>query len=576
MALEDKKILEILLKENYVSQEAIDRAVKEARAYGDSAIAALLAQQVITKDIIGQAIAESYKVPYADLNTYIPSKEQVMKIPEDLAVKYRMVLFSDSEKGTIVATDEPAVKGLADAARRALKKRSVKVAYSLTEDIDQVLLHYREPLADRINEIAEGGERVAPNIVNEIIEDAVLLGASDIHFEPQEERIMIRFRVDGILEQVCTVSHPIYEGMVNRIKVMAHLRTDQHVAAQDGSIRHKTPRESVDIRVSIVPIFDGEKIVMRLLAAYAKSFSLNDLGLSSSHQDQLVEVGSKSFGMMMVTGPTGSGKTTSLYGLLKQLNKPEVNIATIEDPVEYKIDGVNHIQVNAATELTFARGLRSIVRQDPDIILVGEIRDKETAEIAVNAALTGHMLLSTFHANDAATAIPRLLDMGIEPFLLASTLEAVVAQRLLRTIDESRRHTHVYSKAQIAEMLPEAAPYFKDKETLVCACPKGSKEPVEGSGYSGRTGVFEVIQVTPEMRELIMTRPTSQEIWALARSQGARSMFEDAIDKVKAGLTTLEEVKRVVTPPKELTNAPKQKETTQKAKASNGKAKAKK
>ncbi len=283
---------------------------------------------------------------------------------------------------------------------------------------------------------------------------------------------------------------------------------------------------------------------MRLLSEYVGSFSLGDLGLSSENQKILEESSRRPFGMVAVAGPTGSGKTTSLYGLIKNINRPEVNITTIEDPVEYKISGVNHIQVNKDTGLTFAKGLRSIVRQDPDVILVGEIRDTETAEIAVNSALTGHLLFSTFHANNTSTVIPRLLGMGVEPFILASTMELIVSQRLVRKICDSCRCSYVKNNGA-GRKRDGSAKYFRTKKVALykgkgCGC-------CSDTGYMGRTGIFEIIRITPEMRELILTNPSSGQVWKLAKKQGSKSLFDDGIEKVKNGVTTIDELLRVAT-----------------------------
>jgi len=337
--------------------------------------------------------------------------------------------------------------------------------------------------------------------------------------------------------------------VLNRIKVESGMRIDEHLASQDGAVQRKNDQLKVDLRVSLVPTVEGEKIVMRVLGSYVESFTFADIGLDDAHREIMERNIAKPFGMILTVGPTGSGKTTTLYSLLKMLNKPDVNITTIEDPVEYKMPGANQIQVNEASNMTFAKGLRSIVRQDPDIILVGEIRDQETAEISVNAALTGHLLLSTFHANDAATAMPRLVDMGIEPFLLASTLEVIIAQRLVRKICSNCRYSLPVHDA-LASIKGGASlqKYFKSDDNVYAG--KGCNV-CSGSGFKGRSAVFEMIEVTPEMQELMLRSPSNQEIEKLARSQGSEPMFNDGIRKVKAGVTTLGEVVRVISPPKE-------------------------
>ena len=548
------KIESILLRGNYVTSDEIKKAEEFGKSRNTSPIEYLLTERLITKDLLGQAIAESFEVPYADLNSNAPSKGQVLKIPEEIAKKFHVVLFKESELEVVVATDDPEQEGLKESLENIFnpfnvfeKAKKATVAYSLPEDIESVFIYYRKPLETRFTKIIETKKRVAPEIIEEILEDAIAFRASDVHFEPQEKEVLIRFRVDGVLHEAGRILKEHYENILNRIKVQAHLRIDEHFAAQDGAMRYERQAGAVDLRVSVVPTLDGEKVAVRILAKYVQSFSLGDLGLSPPDQEGILEASKKPFGMILVTGPTGSGKTTTLYALIKILNTPEVNITTIEDPVEYKIVGVNQIRVNPMTNLTFAEGLRSIVRQDPNIILVGEVRDRETAEISVNAALTGHLLLSTFHANDAATAIPRLLDMGVEPFLLASTLEVVIAQRLTRRICEGCRQSVSMSSEELVKLHPTISRYFQGKSFNLY---KGKGCNTCGkTGYKGRIALFEIIRITPEMEDLILKNPPTSEIWKLARKQGSRSLFEDGLEKVKAGITTLEELFRVANPP---------------------------
>ena len=521
----EEKIKEILLAESYVSKEDMAKAEKYARDNKAPITEYLFNEGVLTKDLFGQAMAEFFKVGYSDLNSYPPSKDQILSIPEVVAKKLRVVVFKKKEGEIIISTDNPAQAGILIALAQVFPKQKIVLTYSLSEDIDESFLHYRKNLETRFGKIIEEEGKIVPQIIDEIIEDALLLNASDIHFEPQGEEVLIRFRVDGVLQEVGRIPKNYYENVINRIKVQANLRTDEHFSSQDGAIHYENKENVADIRVSIVPILDGEKVVMRILSKYVRGFNLSNLGLSASNQKMLVDASKKPFGMILVVGPTGSGKTTSLYSLIRTLNRPQVNIATIEDPVEYKVKGVNQIQVNKETNLTFSRGLRSIVRQDPDIILVGEIRDNETAEIAVNAALTGHLMLSTFHANDAATSIPRLLDMKVEPFLLASTMELIIAQRLVRRICENCRYSYIEKKET----------FYQGKGCNVC----------NQTGYKGRIAIFEFIQITSEMKDLILKNPSSKEIWKLAKKQGSKTLFEDGIEKVKNGITTLEELRRV-------------------------------
>lgn len=548
MELDSQKIKEILLRENYVTEEDIKKSEEYAKFHNSTIIDYFLSEGLLNRDLVGQAVAEYYGVFYADLNSNQPAREQVLEIPETAAKKHRAVLFKKEEDKLIVTTDNPASSEL----RTEMEKifgpgKKMEISYSLSEDIDAAFVHYHKTLETRFKKIIESEKRVAPEIIDEIISDAVSFRASDIHFEPQEQDIVIRFRIDGVLQEAGRIKKEYYENILNRIKIQSHLRTDEHLSAQDGSIRYALGKKITDLRISIVPTLDGEKVVIRLLAEYIRGFTLSDLGFSFNNQTLVTASSKKPYGMILSVGPTGAGKTTTLYGILKFLNRPEVNVATIEDPVEYKIPGVNHIQVNLQTNLTFASGLRSIVRQDPDIILVGEIRDEETAELAVNAALTGHLMLSTLHANDAATAIPRLLDMGVEPFLISSTLEIIIAQRLVRRICEKCRFSYKEEKSRIEKIFPQAGKYFaEDSVTLYRG--KGC-EACNNSGYKSRTAIFEIIHNTPLLQDLILKNPSTGQIWDLAGKEGARSMFEDGIEKVKSGITTLEEVTRVSNPP---------------------------
>lgn len=541
-------IKDILIKGNYVSVEDIKKAEDFAKARRGSIVDYLLNQGLITKQLLGQAIAEGFGVRYADLGAHQPTREQVLRVPDFIAEKYRVVLFSENDSAIEFATDNPDQPELLSDLQAVFPDKKFTIAYALTEDINTAFIHYRKSLATRFGKIIESNNKIAPEIIDEVFEDALAYRASDIHIEPQEKEVVLRFRVDGVLHEAGRIPKEYYENILNRIKVKARLRIDEHFSAQDGAMRYeRSGSKPVDMRVSVVPTLDGEKVAIRLLAEYVKSFSLSDIGLSATHEKLFTDASKKPFGMILVVGPTGSGKTTTLYALLKILNRPEVNVTTIEDPVEYKIAGINQIQVNTETNLTFAEGLRSIVRQDPNIILVGEIRDKETAEISVNAALTGHLLLSTFHANDAATAIPRLLDMGVEPFLLASTLEVIAAQRLVRRICESCRLSYQEKRDVVSRRFAGAERFFPQESVTLY---KGKGCTVcNGTGYHGRTALFEFVNITPEMEELVLKNPSTAQIWELARVQGSRSLFEDGLEKVFSGLTTLEELLRVSAPP---------------------------
>lgn len=548
MPFTNDQLLEILEKHEYLTHEEIERAKKSALESRRHALQVVLDDELIDHDLIGQAVAEEYKVPYADLHANPPTKETLALISSDLAKKQRLVVFSQTTKKIVVTTDQPQEKELEKVIQGLFAKKKVEIAYSLSEDIDAVLASYRNSLKTRFQEILETSEHIAPDIIDQILSDAVSYQASDVHFEPQKTEVVVRFRIDGALREAGVLPKEGYDTVVNRIKVQSRLRIDDHFSAQDGSMRFEKDEHQVDLRTSIIPTVEGEKIVLRLLGTYVGNLSLDRLGLSDTNAELLKKTANKPFGMIIVTGPTGSGKTTTLYALIQLLNTMDINITTIEDPVEYKIGYVNQIQVNAQTNLTFAKGLRAIVRQDPDVILVGEIRDQETAEIAVNAALTGHLLLSTFHANDASTAVPRLLDMGVEPFLLSSTLEMVVSQRLVRRICASCRISVNYSFKELKQQLRNPEAYFDAKKPSTLYQGKGC-ETCSGTGYKGRTSLFELIAFTPELKQVILKRPSAQEIWGTARAQGAVSLFEDGLEKVKEGQTTLEELLRVAEEP---------------------------
>ncbi len=546
MDFNDDSIKQILLDGNYISAEDVEKVEALAKKRRVDFVSVLLSEGYVTKDIIAQSIAESIGVPYFDLENNAPSREQVLVIPEEIAKKFRIVLVSYDDTTVGIATDNPREEKLEETLAELFPDREVQVYFSVSEDIDTCFNRYQKTLDSRLETIITAGTKVAPEILRAIFTDALTFNASDIHLEPRADSFLIRFRVDSVLREMGSLPREQYENVLNLIKIQSGIRLDQHFAAQDGSIQFRLDDVVIDLRASIVPTVNGEKIVLRVLNAYVEELLLKELGLSSYHQELLETAARKPFGMVVVVGPTGSGKTTTLYALLKILNNPGINITTIEDPVEYKMRGVNQIQVNSETNLTFAKGLRSIARQDPDIILVGEIRDEETAEIAVNAALTGHLLFSTFHANDSATAIPRLLDMNIEPFLLSSTLELVIAQRLVRKICLKCKHSVSMTSASLKKIYSGVEKFFPKEVTLYEG--KGC-DACGGSGYKGRLAIFEIIPMTAELKALILKNPSSQEIWKVARGQGVESLFEDGIEKVKNGTTSIRELLRVSEPP---------------------------
>lgn len=389
-------------------------------------------------------------------------------------------------------------------------------------------------------------ESAVVQIVDLLLTEAYQSHASDIHIDPDRKNTVVRFRLDGVMHDIFTLPKRVHELVVTRLKILARLRTDEHLAPQDGKLQYELGEQLIDIRVSTVPTVKGENIVMRLLADDSH-LGLEDIGYSKADYAKLMKYVTKPWGMILATGPVGSGKTTSLYAILKILNRREVNIITIEDPVEYYIEGITQIQVNPKAGLTFAEGLRSIVRQDPNMIMVGEIRDDETADIAVNAAMTGHLVLSTVHTNNAATTLPRFLEMGLKSFLIASTVNVVIGQRLVRTICEKCKVKYEESVEELCKHLPaevvERGVRGQKKITLFRG--KGC-EACKGMGYQGRVGIHEVMEITDGLRELIMQGANADAIQAKAILEGMTTMFDDAFNKALAGITTTEEILRVI------------------------------
>jgi type IV pilus assembly protein PilB len=589
MPLKDAELGKILLEQSYLSEEDLKRAEEQSKERNVPLKSVLIELGLLNQELLESALAEHFKLPFADLGSNPPTAEIVTFLPEEIARTYSVICMGKDEKGVAVATSDPTNPLLEEAVRinlgqqyamfpdkedpekkkmlghkagasyQTTGKKGEEVRkpytgplvfhYAPKAAIDALFVHYRKPLATRFQAIINEQKRVAPEIITEIFNDAIELRASDIHFEPQEQIVLVRFRVDGVMHIAGRLPREYFEGVVNRIKIAANMKIDEHYAAQDGAIRYEAPGgRTIDMRVSIVPIVDGEKIVLRILSEYIRTLTLNDLGFSEEYKAILEKIAHKPFGMILTTGPTGAGKSTTLYALLKMRNFPDVNISTIEDPVEYKIPGINHIQVNADTNLTFANGLRALVRQDPNVILVGEIRDGETANIAVNAALTGHLLFSTLHANDAATAVPRLLDMGVEPFLLASTLEVIIGQRLVRRICPQCRYSYSIPLAEAQKLFPGAEDYFPTKEAVRLYKGKGC-EACGGTGYVGRMGIYELLIITPEIEDLIIHRATSTELINAGKKEGLKLLFDDGFEKVKSGVTTIEELMRVAAPP---------------------------
>lgn len=568
---DSKKLMQTLQEIEVASPESLQELYELSQDQKRSYVELVIEHDLVSEKNMGRLLSDLTEFKYIDLSQQSISQKVLQIIPEIVARQKQVVAFKRDKQGLHVAMVNPADLQT----KEFLEKKSGQniIAYitfkpSLQDAWSLYSKEIKTAFDDLIEENVEralnneGSDSLIINIINNLIEYAYRNKASDIHIEPLEEETKVRFRIDGVLHDVVDLPVQLHQRLVTRVKVMASLRIDEHQATQDGKIEYDMENEQLDLRVSIVPLTKGEKIVMRLLSERARQHSLEDLGLDDDSLEKVRAAYKKPYGMILSTGPTGSGKTTTLYSILKLLNKRSVNIMTIEDPVEYDLERVNQIQVNKETELTFAKGLRSIVRQDPDIILVGEIRDEETAGIAINSAMTGHLVLSTLHTNDAATSVPRLIDLGVEPYLIASTVSVVVAQRLVRQIcsncrvsynmDLNQDQTKSEDKQvelnrwqQLLKLLPQE---YQDKYFLGGKAQiyygKGC-EVCHNSGYQGRIGIYEVLEIDDQIRDAISNQKDASDIKKIAVQNGMTTMIEDGLQKIKQGVTTIEEVLRV-------------------------------
>ena len=556
--LDNTALYNALVDLDVIDKGALDDAFSECNEASESLSETLLDRDLISDENLGMLIADILKVPFARLGTMSMEREVLQTLSEEMSRSRRVIAFKKDTEGTHIAMEKPD-----DLATLALIKKKIsgqlKIYFATERDILFALFSYQRAPAEVFEEMisksteemkgSDKGEAPIIKIVDTMMVFAYQSRASDVHIEPYEEYLQFRFRIDGILSDVIRLPKELEDQIISRIKIISNLPTDEHASALDGKFTFDVIGvEEVDVRVSILPTTHGERVVMRLLASNMRQYALLDLGFSEADINKVREAYTKPYGMVLATGPTGSGKTTTMYAFMKILNKRNVNIMTIEDPVEYQIKGVNQIQVNPKTELTFAAGLKSIVRQDPNVILVGEIRDEETAGIAVNAALTGHLVLSTLHTNDAATTFPRMLDMGIEPFLLASSINLVVAQRLVRKICTNCRMSEVVSIEDLKNELPmELLKKGLEKEGKGVRVYVGKGcEVCKKTGYLGRVGIYEVMPMSANVKEAVVAKKDADEIKKIAVKDGMRTMVEDGLEKVKLGITTVEELLRVI------------------------------
>ena len=559
MNITNNELGTILTKQGIITRADLKSAQKEAEEKKKDLEEILIKKKLITDEQLGGIIAKKFNYNFIDLSKERIEDNILSLIPSSMRKSKEIIAFDKTDEGIKLAMTNPD-----DLKTRHLIEKYVGqkvIPYFITKsNLQNIFDRCKNTLKEAFHDLMrlksetldmEQRDEFTVKIVNLLIQHGYKNKASDIHIEPHGRKVVVRFRIDGIMHKVLEIPKNLLGPILMRIKILSKMRTDEQRAAQDGKFRFKIKNETIDVRVSIVPITDGENTVMRLLSAENRQFDLEGLGFSGDNLEKIQKAIEDPHGMILATGPTGSGKTTTLYAILKILNKGEVHISTIEDPVEYDVENISQINVNPKTNLTFARGLRAIVRQDPDIIMVGEIRDRETANIAVTSALTGHLVLSTLHTNDAATCLPRFTNMGIEPFLLASTINIVIGQRLARKICEKCRVS--YKLTSMEKKIIESEPHIKnilkslghsnlDKITLY----KGSGcKFCANTGFSGRIGISEVLEVDDEIKDLMIKRAPSSKITETACKNGMTIMLEDGIKKVLKGITTLQELMRV-------------------------------
>ncbi len=578
MRIENQQLKAFLLDSGLVAAEDIESAEKKSQKTKKNLAEILVKDGKISEDDLRRLGAYILGIPYVNLEKEKIDPKILSLIPEPIARTHNIVAFKKSENGLEVAMLDPEDLETIDFIK---KKVDVRILPRLTDraSIKNALRQYQKSLKAEFGEIIQkeamtlepiSGEvevgvedlrKLAEDlpvvrIVDTLIHHAILQRASDIHIEPTEKEVLVRYRIDGILRDAMVLPKQISMAIIARIKILANLRLDEKRLPQDGRFKIETPDEKISFRVSILPVYDGEKAVLRILHENAKGYTLEILGFHGEPLEKSHKAISQTSGMLLATGPTGCGKTTTLYTMMDILNTPEVNISTVEDPIEYRMPRINQTQVRPDIGLTFANGLRSLVRQDPNIVMVGEIRDNETASLAVNAALTGHLVLSTLHTSSAAGALPRLIDMKIEPFLLVSTINVIIAQRLVRRLYENKT-PYTLNKIQLEELernvdLSRVLEFLK-KEKIVE--PKAEWANIKfykpepsldaPDGYRDRIGIHEVMEVTPTIKNLIMSNATSDDVEKQAKKEGMMTMFEDGIFKAVQGITSIEEILRV-------------------------------
>lgn len=580
MALDKLDLKRALVSKKLVTTKTWDDLISQSKTERREVADLLVEKKIVDEEKLAEIAAGFLDVEHADLKQIgqIP-KEVLLLVPEPIARRHGIIAFGKDKTKLKLGMLDPDDLSIRDAIHKKtdyiiepfyISKSSLEFGlkqYHTSLEAEFAKIISKQEKGDEKNDKADVTEKLKEmaeeipvvRVVDTLLEYAIFEKASDIHIEPQEKEVMVRYRIDGVLHDVMTLPKVIQPALVARIKVIANLKIDEHRLPQDGRFKIEKDNYKISFRVSTIPVFDGEKVVMRLLDESAKAMSLEELGFIHSNYEIIMRNVKKPHGALLVTGPTGSGKSTTLYTVLSMLNTKNINISTIEDPIEYRIPGVNQMQVNPKIGLTFAMGLRSLLRQDPNVIMIGEIRDQETAEESVHAALTGHVVLATLHTNNAAGALPRLLDIGVEPFLIASTVNAVVGQRLTRQVCADCKEEYSIDQDYVEVLKKdyniEALLEILKRENFVEKKVKSLSEvkffrgrgcdKCGHTGYKGRRGIYEVLEVTAEIQDLIMKHAPTSQIQEKAISQGMIMMWQDGFIKAIQGLTTIEEVLRV-------------------------------
>jgi len=588
MRISDATIEQLLKENGEVTAEQI-AALKEEGVRSRRPLQDLVIQNgILDEKTLVKAYADYAGIPFADIDPRAIPSDVLIKIPERIARQYNAVLFQVDEDGTQhLAMDDPDDVQAVDFIKKQIGE-NIKLYIATRSNILACLENYRGDVNQELSQVIDiqtedlgenqtiseadvAEDSPIAQTVNLLLEYAIRSGASDVHIEPREDYVRVRYRIDGVLKEVNRLPRNVMNALISRIKILSNLKIDERRVPQDGRFKIKVAGKQYALRVSTLPVVDGEKVVMRILDESNQAVSLEELGLWGRSLEVVTKAMLEPNGMILVTGPTGSGKSTTLFSMLTILNAPEVNISTVEDPVEYKIPGVNQTQTNSKAGMTFANGLRALLRQDPNIIMVGEIRDSETAGLGIQAALTGHLVLSTLHTNNAATSLPRLLDMGIEPFLIASTVKAVAAQRLVRRLCMDCRQSAAPSKEEIDAIvhlfglredqtfstihdleklasrqgIGGTTPLSTNEQTITSVWRAQGCDKCNHTGYKGRIGIYEALSSSLTIQKLITANATSDQIQSQAIKEGMLTMQSEGLIKMFRGATTVEEVLRV-------------------------------